>query len=138
MRRQVLPFLFCSTTMIAVYGGVAFADMMVTSGRDPSLAINAWDGAQQGTVLRLNNACRPDNPDCTWKIQSSGSATGDRPPGVISYTCTTTGITGLDPHMCSCSGTTDCFDLGTSGNCKAGTFQKVGVDSGTCTYKNYN
>lgn len=42
---------------------------MLQSDRDPSLAINAWNGAQQGTVLRLTQACRSDNPDCTWTFR---------------------------------------------------------------------
>jgi len=39
---------------------------MILSNTDPGLAINAWGGAQHGTVLRLHNGCRPNLPDCTW------------------------------------------------------------------------
>jgi hypothetical protein len=55
--------------------------MMIISDRDPSLAINAWDGAQHGTVLRLHNACRPDNPDCTWHW-SNGMLVSNRDPSL--------------------------------------------------------
>ena len=40
--------------------------VMLLSDKDPKLAINAWDGAKLGKVLRLHNACKSDNPDCTW------------------------------------------------------------------------
>jgi hypothetical protein len=40
--------------------------MMILSDRDTTLAINAWNGARHGGELRLHNACRPTNPDCTW------------------------------------------------------------------------
>jgi hypothetical protein len=46
-----------------------YRDGMFTSGANPSFAINAWGGARYGTVLKLNSACRPDNPDCTWSRQ---------------------------------------------------------------------
>jgi hypothetical protein len=42
---------------------------MIVSDRDQGLAINAWGGAQHGTELKLHNACRPDNPDCTWRYR---------------------------------------------------------------------
>jgi hypothetical protein len=32
----------------------------------PPLAISASGGARYGTVLKLSDACRADNPDCTW------------------------------------------------------------------------
>src|SRR5262245_52774374 len=40
--------------------------MLILSLRDQTLAINAWDGARHGTVLRLHNGCQADNPDCLW------------------------------------------------------------------------
>jgi hypothetical protein len=39
---------------------------MIISNSNRALAINAWDGATHGTVLRLHNGCEPANPDCTW------------------------------------------------------------------------
>jgi hypothetical protein len=52
---------------------------MFVSNRDPSLAINAWDGAQHGRILRLHNECRPDNPDCTWKFADPCAQEGRAP-----------------------------------------------------------
>src|SRR5262245_65725112 len=40
--------------------------MLILSLRDQTLAINAWDGARHGTVLRLHNGCQADNPECLW------------------------------------------------------------------------
>ena len=63
--RLRLAFLLFWTTLTAFYGGSAAGQ--ITSDRDPHLAINAWDGARHGTVLRLHEGCRQDNPDCTWQ-----------------------------------------------------------------------
>jgi hypothetical protein len=76
--RSRLPLVLFWTTVIAFHGGSA-AGQMITSDRDPRLAINAWDGAQHGTVLRLHDGCRPDNPDCTWHL-NNGMITSDRDP----------------------------------------------------------
>ena len=54
---------------------------MIVSDRDHNLAINAWNGAQFGTVLRLHNACKPDNPDCTWTYHN-GMLISDRDPNL--------------------------------------------------------
>jgi hypothetical protein len=43
---------------------------MILSNKNTSLAINAWDGAQHGTVLRLHNNCVSSNPDCTWTYRN--------------------------------------------------------------------
>jgi len=52
-------------------GSAAFArGELILSGRNQKLAINAWEGAQQGTVLRLHNACDLNNPDCTWTYRN--------------------------------------------------------------------
>src|SRR5260370_13647017 len=45
--------------------------LMITSQRNPQLAINAWNGARHGGDLRLHQGCRPDNPDCTWTYRKS-------------------------------------------------------------------
>jgi hypothetical protein len=39
---------------------------MIKSDRNSGLAINAWGGAAEGTVLRLSDACSASNSDCTW------------------------------------------------------------------------
>lgn len=54
---------------------------LLLSNRDRSLAINAWGGAQNGTVLRLHNGCRQENPDCTWTFKS-GMLYSDRNPAL--------------------------------------------------------
>ena len=51
--------------------------MIIVSQRNQGLAINAWGGANQGTILRLHNGCRPTNPDCTWTYQN-GMLISDR------------------------------------------------------------
>jgi hypothetical protein len=65
----------------------------------------------------------------------TGSATGDKPPDVIFFTCTSSKSSGTDAGMCKCDSTDDCFDLGASGECKAGTFKSTTPGGGTCTYK---
>jgi hypothetical protein len=58
----------------------------------------------------------------------TGTAEGDKPPGVVFFTCTS-------GAQCTCSSTTDCFDLGSSGECKSGTFTPGPLGSGQCTYR---
>ena len=53
-----------------VYGRKTAAHgFMITSDSNPGLALNAWGGAQEGTVLRLSSHCTDTNPDCTWTYQ---------------------------------------------------------------------
>jgi hypothetical protein len=54
---------------------------MILSNKSPSLAINAWEGAQHGTVLRLHNKCVPSNPDCTWTYKN-GMFISDKNPSL--------------------------------------------------------
>lgn len=54
---------------------------MIVSARDSHLAINAWDGAVHGTVLRLHNSCQLSNPDCTWTYRN-GMLLSDRNPSL--------------------------------------------------------
>lgn len=54
---------------------------MLISNRDPGLAINAWGGARDGTLVRLHNGCRGDNADCTWSYRG-GLLVSDRAPGL--------------------------------------------------------
>lgn len=71
-------------TLVATLGGAmpaAWAGGMVTSNRDRSLAINAWGGASEGVVLRLHNACRITNPDCTFTYRG-GLLISDRNTGL--------------------------------------------------------
>lgn len=39
---------------------------MITSDKDPNLAINAIDGARHNGPIALHQECRNDNPDCLW------------------------------------------------------------------------
>jgi hypothetical protein len=39
---------------------------MIKSDTDSTLAVNAFNGAAEGTVLKLHNGCTISNPDCTW------------------------------------------------------------------------
>jgi hypothetical protein len=53
-----------------VYGrNKAAHGFMIRSDTNPSLAVNAWGGAAEGTVLRLHNGCTINNPDCTWTYE---------------------------------------------------------------------
>jgi hypothetical protein len=42
---------------------------MIKSDKNSGLAVNAWGGAADGTVLRLANNCSIGNPDCTFSYQ---------------------------------------------------------------------
>ena len=55
----------------AVAQGPAAKPMMLISraAANPPLAVNAWNGASDGTVLRLHSGCTPTNGDCTWRFQ---------------------------------------------------------------------
>lgn len=55
--------------------------VMLFSDRNASLAINAWEGAQHGTVLRLSKDCTPNNPDCTWTYRD-GMWLSDKDPSL--------------------------------------------------------
>lgn len=67
--------------LLAITIGDATAGGMWVSNRDRALAINAWGGASVGTILRLHNGCRANNPDCTWTY-SRGMLISDRNPGL--------------------------------------------------------
>jgi hypothetical protein len=45
-------------------GGMFFSDS------NPTLAINAYGGAQHGTMLKLVDHCTPGNADCTWTYRN--------------------------------------------------------------------
>ena len=58
----------CAVTLVSLLSSAsAFAGEMILSTRNPSLALNAFGGAQNGTFVRLVNNCSPSNPDCTWR-----------------------------------------------------------------------
>jgi hypothetical protein len=66
-------------TIVAFSGLVpAQAQWMIESGRTHNLEINAWGGAKEGTVLRLNNTCSTNNPDCTWNMLDNGMIVSNR------------------------------------------------------------
>ena len=69
------------TILIILCGGPAVAGQMIQSDRNSGLAINAWNGAQHGTELRLHNGCQKNNPDCTWHW-NNGMIVSDRDPGL--------------------------------------------------------
>jgi hypothetical protein len=58
-----------------------FHGFMIKSDHDSGLAVNAWNGAQEGAVLKLHNACTLSNPDCTWTYQR-GMLVSDRDPSL--------------------------------------------------------
>ena len=77
--QKISAALAAFAVLLAVPAVDANAGSMWFSNRDRGLAINAWGGAQSGTVLRLHNGCRPGNPDCTWTF-SRGMLISDRDP----------------------------------------------------------
>lgn len=50
--------------------GAGLHGFMIVSDRDPNLAVNAYGGAQEGTLLRLARGCTADNGDCTWSYKN--------------------------------------------------------------------
>jgi hypothetical protein len=70
---------YVSVEELVIEIGRTISSHIITSDRDPRLAINAWDGAKQGTVLRLHDGCRPNNPDCMWHL-SNGMIVSNRDP----------------------------------------------------------
>jgi hypothetical protein len=52
---------------------------MIRSDTNTALAVNAWGGATEGTVLRLASGCWNGNPDCTWSYKN-GMILSDRDP----------------------------------------------------------
>ena len=46
--------------------GWTLPNVMLSSYRNSTLAVNAFNGAVNGRDLKLHNACDPTNPDCTW------------------------------------------------------------------------
>jgi hypothetical protein len=48
----------------------SYQNGMIVNDFDPTLAVNAWGGAQFGTQLLLTRSCAQSNPDCTWTYQS--------------------------------------------------------------------
>ncbi len=52
---------------------------MIQSDTNPGLAVNATNGAAEGTVLTLQSGCTISNPDCTWSYQY-GMLVSDRNP----------------------------------------------------------
>ena len=54
---------------------------MIRSDTWLPLAVNAWGGAAEGTVIKLSDACTSDNPDCTWSYQY-GMIVSDKDPSL--------------------------------------------------------
>lgn len=52
---------------------------LLVSQHNPNLAVNAWDGAKSGTLLRLQNGCAVTNLDCAWSFRS-GMIVSERNP----------------------------------------------------------
>jgi hypothetical protein len=63
-----------------VYGrNTNYHGFMIMSDSNLQLAVNAWGGAAEGTVLRLNTTCTIGNPDCTFTY-SRGMLLSDNDP----------------------------------------------------------
>jgi hypothetical protein len=54
---------------------------MIRSDRNSGLFVNAFDGAAEGTVLKLSASCAVTNPDCTWSY-ANGMLVSDTNPGL--------------------------------------------------------
>jgi hypothetical protein len=61
----IASFLVC---LVAGFCPGLAAGAMLVSDTNPKLAVNAFGGAADGTVLKLVNNCTPDNTDCTWSF----------------------------------------------------------------------
>jgi hypothetical protein len=66
-------------TLPAFMPGQTDRGRMILSGQNSALAIHAWGGAGDGTVLRLSNGCRSDNLDCTWIYRDGMLLSGRNP-----------------------------------------------------------
>lgn len=44
---------------------------LIVSQHNASLAVNAWDGAKNGALLRLHNGCAASNADCVWTLRNN-------------------------------------------------------------------
>src|SRR5271165_4169448 len=58
------------TFLVPVLVTPALAGGMLASDTNSSLAVNAYGGAANGTVLKLVSNCTPNNPDCTWTYRN--------------------------------------------------------------------
>jgi hypothetical protein len=54
---------------------------MIQSDTNSGLAVNAFGGAFEGTVIKLHDACTITNPDCTWTYQR-GMLVSDADPSL--------------------------------------------------------
>ena len=77
MKKYYIGFI----VLLIMYSTVFAESLMLVSDRDPSLAINAWNGAKHGAELRLHDQCEPNNPDCTWTYRN-GMLVSDRDPSL--------------------------------------------------------
>lgn len=59
----------------------SFRGFMIKSDRNSGLAVNATNGAAEGTILKLHSACTASNPDCTWTYQR-GMLVSDTDPSL--------------------------------------------------------
>jgi hypothetical protein len=86
-----------------VYGrNPAAHGFMIRSDSNTNLAVNATNGATEGTVLTLSDACTIDNPDCTWSYKM-GMLLSDRDPtlAIISSNGAAEGHVLKLTHQCS-------------------------------------
>jgi hypothetical protein len=73
-----------ASSLICLIAGVCpglAAGTMLVSDTNPTLAVNAFGGAANGTVLKLVNNCTPDNTDCTWSFRN-GMLVSDSNPSL--------------------------------------------------------
>jgi hypothetical protein len=83
----------------------------IKSDTNPSLWVNAWGGATQGTVLKLATGCSADNTDCTWSYQN-GMIVSDTDPtlAINAYGGAANGVVlklvrGCTPSLTDCTWT---------------------------------
>ncbi len=66
---------------VAYNRNTAMHGFMIRSDKAPGLAVNAFNGAAEGTIVRLHNSCTLSNPDCTWTYQR-GMLVSDSDPSL--------------------------------------------------------
>ena len=83
MRLPYLLRVLLSLVVLAAFAksSIAYAGEMLRSDTDPTLAINALNGAREGATIGLSSICQESNPDCTWTFKD-GMIVSDRNPSL--------------------------------------------------------
>ena len=79
---RLLSMLLCLVVLVAfARSSISYAGEMLRSDTNPTLAINALNGASEGATVGLSGICQESNPDCTWTFKD-GMIVSDRNPNL--------------------------------------------------------